>query len=53
MSMEATELFDKLCSNSRLERDKAERVLGEAVQEKESVLLRSVSEIAAAVVQGE
>ena len=47
------DLFARLCSNSKLERDRAEVELARAVAEREIVLVQAVSDAARALLEGE
>ena len=47
------DLFALLCSNSKLERDRAEVELGRAVAEREVVVVQAVSDAATALLEGE
>jgi len=51
MTVLAEQLFTKICSNSKLERDEAERLLERAVSERDSGLLQAVADRAAAIEQ--
>lgn len=51
MTVVAEQLFTKICSNSKLERDEAERLLERAVSERDSGLLQAVADRAAAIEQ--
>ena len=46
------DLFARLASNSKLERDRAEVALNQAVAEREVVVLQAVSEAAASLLEG-
>ena len=50
--MAGADLFARLCSNSKLERDRAEAELDQAVAKRELVLVQAVSDAATAQQDG-